>query len=111
MPAKPPGRRVNPALDRDLSAADALRLLRADPHPVALVGAWADGSDIVASDPMRVCGAPGQVGEVLNAPLPGSGDFPERAGGACFGGGWIGYLGFGASGTFLPVPPAPGEPQ
>jgi hypothetical protein len=38
-------------LDWDLSAADALRLVRHDPHPVALLGAWADGSDIVASCP------------------------------------------------------------
>jgi len=111
MRVKLPCRLVSRALDWELSAADALRLLRADPHPVALSGCWAGGSDIVASDPVRVCGAPGQVGEVLDAPLPGFGDFSERAGDACFGGGWIGYLGFGASGTFLPVPPAPGEPR
>ena len=28
-----------------------------------------------------------------------------------FGGGWIGYLGFGHSGKVLPVPPAPGGPR
>src|SRR6266702_6074182 len=110
MRAEPPCQLVSRALDWDLSAADALRLLRADPHPMALVGAWAGGSDIVASDPVRVCGAQGQVGEVLDAPLPGADDSPERPG-ACFGGGWIGYLGFGACGAFLPVPPAPGEPR
>jgi hypothetical protein len=38
-------------LDWDPSAADALRLVRHDPHPVALLGAWADGSDIVACCP------------------------------------------------------------
>jgi hypothetical protein len=37
-------------LDWDLSTADALRLVRHDPHPVAPLGAWADGSDIVASE-------------------------------------------------------------
>jgi para-aminobenzoate synthetase/4-amino-4-deoxychorismate lyase len=31
--------------------------------------------------------------------------------GAGFGGGWIGYLGFGLAETFLPVPPAPGQPR
>ena len=112
MRAEPPGRLVSRALDWELSAADALRLLRADPHPVALVGSWAGGSDILASDPVRACGPPAQVGEVLDdAPRPGPGYCPERSGGACFGGGWIGYLGFGASGAFLPVPPAPGEPR
>ena len=34
-------------LDWDPSAADALRLVRHDPHPVALLGAWADGSAII----------------------------------------------------------------
>jgi len=89
-------------LDWDLSAADMLRLLRADPHPVALLGAWAGGSDIVAASPVREC-------EELDATDPG--ELTERAGGACFGGGWIGYLGFGAAGGMLPVPPAPGEPR
>ena len=32
-------------------------------------------------------------------------------GGAGFGGGWIGYLGFGLAGQVLPVPPPPGEPR
>jgi len=84
-----------------------LRLVRADPHPAALLGTWAGGSDIVASDPVRVCCAPGRPGDVLDAPLPGLA--PARAG-AAFGGGWIGYLGFGLAGEVLPVPPAPGAP-
>jgi hypothetical protein len=46
-------------LDWDLSAADALRLVRHDPHPVALLGAWADGSDIVASCPAATIDQPG----------------------------------------------------
>jgi aminodeoxychorismate synthase component I len=89
-------------LDWDLSAADVLRLLRADPHPVALLGAWAGGSDIVTADPVRVCGE-------LDATDPG--DLTGQAAGARFGGGWIGYLGFGSAGGMLPVPPAPGEPR
>ena len=86
-------------LDWDLSAAE---MLRADPQPAALLGAWAGGSDIVAACPVR-------TGEELDA--TDAGDMPERAGRACFGGGWIGYLGFGAAGGMLPVPPAPGEPR
>jgi para-aminobenzoate synthetase/4-amino-4-deoxychorismate lyase len=111
MRAKPPCRLVSRALDWELTAADALRLVRAGAHPVALLGSWAGGSDIVASDPMRVRGAPAQVDEVLDTPLPGTVHDAERAWGPRFGGGWIGYLGFGLSGTFLPVPPAPGEPR
>ena len=93
-------------LDWQLSPVDVLRLVRDDPHPVALFGAWAGGSDIVAAGPVRVCGASGPVAEVLDAPLPG----PQPSG-AAFGGGWIGYLGFGLAGQFLPVPPAPGPPR
>jgi len=93
---------VRRQLDWDLSAADVLRLVRADPYPAALLGAWADGSDIVTAAPVRVC-------EELDATDPG--ELTERAGGVCFGGGWIGYLGFGAVGGMQPVPPAPGEPR
>src|ERR1700690_357808 len=76
-------------------------------RPVALIGAWAGGSDIVASDPVRVCCPPGPVGDVLDAPLPG----PPAGAGAAFGGGWIGYLGYALAGRFLPVPPPPGGPR
>ena len=100
---------VRRALDWELSAADVLRLVRADPHPAALIGAWAGGSDIVASDPVRVCCPPGPVGAVLDAPLPGARRPGRRS--AAFGGGWIGYLGYALAGQFLPVPPPPGGPR
>ena len=70
MRSAAPSRVVSRALDWDLSAADVLRVVRADPHPVALLGTWAGGSDIVASDPVRVCGPPGPAADVLDAPLP-----------------------------------------
>jgi para-aminobenzoate synthetase / 4-amino-4-deoxychorismate lyase len=118
MPSEAPFQVMRRPLDWELSAADVLRLVRADPHPAALLGAWAGGSDIVASDPVRVCGAPGVPGEVLDAPLAGPagpsaglGSAGLGWGGAGFGGGWIGYLGFGLAESFLPVPPAPGEPR
>jgi len=99
MHARVSSRVVCRQLDWDLSAAEVLRLLRADPHPAALLGAWAGGSDIVTADPVRVCGE-------LDATDPG--DLTGRSLGACFGGGWIGYLGFGSAGG---MPPAPGEPR
>src|SRR6266487_3222320 len=98
MHAQVSSRVVCRRLDWNLSAADVLRLLRADPHPVALLGAWAGGSDIMAACPVR-------TGGELDA--ADAGDLPERAGGACFGGGWIGYLGFGGTGSMPPAPAAP----
>ena len=98
---------VRRPLDWELSAADVLRLVRADPYPVALMGAWAGGSDIVASGPVRVCCPPRPVGDVLGPPLPG----PPAGAVAGFGGGWIGYLGYALAGQFLPVPPPPGGPR
>ena len=69
MTAAPAFRVLRRRLDWELSAAEALRLVRADPHPVALLGAWAGGSDIVASSPARVCQAPSVLADVLDAPL------------------------------------------
>jgi para-aminobenzoate synthetase/4-amino-4-deoxychorismate lyase len=87
----------------DRSPADVLRMLRADAHPVALLGAWAGGSDIIAAEPVEVTSDP-WAQRALGSPVT-----PSRLTG--FGGGWIGYLGFGASPRFLPVPPAPGGPR
>jgi para-aminobenzoate synthetase / 4-amino-4-deoxychorismate lyase len=89
-------------LDWELSTAEVLRLVRADLHPAALLGAWAGGSDIITAGPVRVC-------EEVDATDPG--DWTERSGQACFGGAWIGCLGFGAAEGMLPVPPAPGSPR
>ena len=110
MGPQAPCRVVCRALDWEVSTAEVLRLVRADPHPVALVGAWAGGSDIVASDPVQVCCAPEPAANALDTPLPGPAGASARTG-AAFGGGWIGYLGFGLAGQVLPVPPPPGEPR
>lgn len=69
MTAAPPFRVLRRRLDWELSAAEVLRLVRAGPHAVALLGAWAGGSDIVASSPVRVCAAPSVLEDVLDAPL------------------------------------------
>jgi len=93
---------VRRTLDWELSPADVLRRVRSDPYPVALLGAWAGGSDIVASDPLRTCRPPEPWAAALDEPLP-------EESGPGFGGGWIGYLGFGLADQVLPVPPAPGD--
>ena len=101
---------ISRTLDWDLSAADVLRLVRDDPHPVALLGAWAGGSDIIASSPVLTAGDPFAVTAAPAQGAPHRQEGPPGRGPG-FGGGWIGYFGYGASGRFLPVPPAPGAPR
>jgi len=54
---------VRRPLGWDLAPVDVLRLVRSDAHPIALIGAWADGSDVVSSEsalvgtPPPCCGA------------------------------------------------------
>ncbi|HEY6792623.1 MAG TPA: aminodeoxychorismate synthase component I [Trebonia sp.] len=106
------------ALDWELSAADVLRLVRDDPHPVALLGAWAGGSDIIASSPVLTAADPfdGAAAQPAQGAPPGHDTALAPRAAQCapsprFGGGWIGYLGYGASGRFLSLPPAPGYPR
>ena len=95
-------RLVRRPLNWDLTPVQVLRLVRADPHPVALFGAWAGGCDIVGSRPRLVrSSASGPLDDVLDdalpaPPAPGAGTDPA------FGGGWIGYLGYSAAGEALP---------
>jgi anthranilate synthase/aminodeoxychorismate synthase-like glutamine amidotransferase len=103
-------RLVRRALSWDLEPADVLRLVRDDPHPVALVGAWAGGGAVIASEPRLTRSPPQNLGDVLDAPfteLPGCAGF----GSAAFAGGWIGYLGYGLAGELTDIPPAPGGPR
>ena len=117
---------VRRPLGWDLAPVDVLRLVRSDAHPIALIGAWADGADVISSEPALVRSPPQSLADVLDLPCgPGAGASggADRAGGPgsrersadpavpAFGGGWIGYLGFGFGGEVLPVPPAPGGPR
>ena len=102
--------RTGPCLVRrplgwDLAAVEVLRLLRPDAHPVALIGSWADGCDLIGSEPLLVRDPPQSLGEVFDVPCsPGA----EGDTYSAFGGGWIGYLGFSAAGDALP-PGGPGR--
>jgi len=104
-----PFRLMSQPLDWDMPAVDALRLVRGDAHPAALMGAWAGGSDVVCSEPAAICCDPELPWAALGSAWPPA--EPAEAGGPVFGGGWIGYLGFGLAGQVLPVPPAPGGPR
>jgi para-aminobenzoate synthetase / 4-amino-4-deoxychorismate lyase len=92
------------ALNWDLRSLDVLRLVRDDPHPVALLGAWAGGGAVIGSEPVLARSPPQDLGDVLDAPYPGTGS-------PAFGGGWIGCLGYGLARDLLPQPPAPGGPR
>jgi para-aminobenzoate synthetase component I len=103
MPRATEPRLVRRPLSWQLSGEAALRLLRCDPHPVALFGDWSGGADIVAAEPVTVLSAPGSPDQVFDSEFP---VVPGReAGGAdaAFGGGWIGYLGYSAAGEALPA--------
>jgi para-aminobenzoate synthetase / 4-amino-4-deoxychorismate lyase len=116
--SEPGFRLIRRRLDWELSPADVLRLVEPNAHPVALFGAWAGDTDIVASEPAQVRQPPYPLADVLDSPWPepfcltdqaGSGGQPMGQRECAFGGGWIGYLGFSAASAFLPVPPAPGR--
>ncbi|HTX83251.1 MAG TPA: chorismate-binding protein [Streptosporangiaceae bacterium] len=109
MPAAPPTRVTCEPLDWDFSSAEVLRLVRADAHPAALLGAWAAGSDIVCSEPTAIRCEPELPWDALDEAWPPTAPSgPDRA---VFAGGWIGYLGFGLTRHVLPVPPPPGAPR
>src|SRR5215469_13219720 len=87
--AAPPWSPTSEPLDWDLSAADALRLLRADAHPAALLGTWAGGSDIVVAEPTDVRSDPESVLAALDESWPAGA--AADLGPAVFGGGWVGF--------------------
>jgi len=101
-------------LDWDLDPVEVLRLVRSDAHPVALTGSWAGGSDVISSEPAAIRNPPWPLGQVLDSPagpnVPSGVAAPvvRPENGVAFGGGWIGYLGFGLSHEMLALPPAPG---
>jgi len=76
-------------------------MMRADAHPVALFGSWADGCDVIASEPaLTRSGAAGVLDDVFDSSASVLRAFDDA--GSAFGGGWIGYLGYSAAGEALP---------
>src|SRR5260370_9393064 len=70
---QPADRFVRRALSWDLEPADVLRLVRDDPHPVALVGAWAAGGAVIGSEPCLTRSPPQGLPDVLDSAPPGAG--------------------------------------
>src|SRR5947209_8599248 len=81
-------RLVTMALDWRVAAADAALLVRGDDRPFALCGAWAGGGAIAGSEPVRVAGDDEDPFALLD-------DLPAVDGAEGFGGGWVGFLGYG----------------
>ena len=98
-------------VESDLTPSEALRALRDDPHPVALRGAWFEGTDgtILASTPVAVVAGPDgadpfAVLDTLTGEVPWlPADHAEHA----VGGGWIGYLGYRAGHLVERLPEGP----
>lgn len=96
------------ALDGNLDPAGAVRWLRQDERPFALVGEWLLGdAALLGSAPARVA-APGDdpfalLGSSSQAEVSGEED-------VLVGGGWVGWLGYGLGGRVEVLPPAPPAP-
>jgi para-aminobenzoate synthetase/4-amino-4-deoxychorismate lyase len=85
-----------------LTPTEALRALRDDDRPFALVGSWAGGGALVGSEPVRVADT------AQEDPFALLGSVPSMAGPAGFvGGGWFGYLGYGLGRCIERLPPPP----
>ncbi|HYF24131.1 MAG TPA: aminodeoxychorismate synthase component I [Baekduia sp.] len=97
-------RPVREPLAGGLAAHEAVRLLRGAAHAVALSGAWAHRSTVLARDPLRVAGPQEDPFAVVDDP----GALPAAADGVY--GGWLGFLGFGLGRRLEPVPPQPPRP-
>ena len=88
-----------------LTPVQALRALRDDHRPFALVGSWAGGGALVGSQPVRVADADDDPFALL-------GSLTSQAGPAGFvGGGWFGYLGYGLGRRIERLPPPPPRPD
>ena len=103
MQVQPAHHLLRRALNWDLRPLDVLRLVRTTRIRSRC---WVPGrrrrGDRI--EPVLVRSPPQDLGDVLDAPYPGTG-------GPAFGGGWIGYLGYGLARDLLPQPPAPGGPR
>ena len=97
------------------SPVDVLRLLRHEARLFALTGSWAGGRAIIGSRPAADATVPQPISRVLGpgaaldvrvgARTAASKPRPSHDGRtARFGGGWVGYLGYGAFPTGTPAP-------
>src|SRR3954453_9242749 len=94
---------VRTPLDLRAAPADAALLVRGDERPFALCGAWAGGGAIAGSEPVRVA-------REDEDPLALLDELPDAEAGDGFGGGWVGWLGYGLGRRVEVVSPPPPRP-
>jgi hypothetical protein len=70
---------VRRPLGWDLAPVEVLSLVRSDAHPVALIGAWAGGADVVSSEPALVRNPPQSIGDVFDPPCATGAGPPRNA--------------------------------
>jgi para-aminobenzoate synthetase / 4-amino-4-deoxychorismate lyase len=93
-------RLVRIELEGNVGAAEAALLVRGDPHPFALAGAWAGGGALVGSEPIAVADPADDPFELLDRQPA-----VNRAADGAVGGGWFGYLGYNLGARLERVPP------
>ncbi|MBA2240058.1 MAG: hypothetical protein H0W09_02250, partial [Solirubrobacterales bacterium] len=110
-------------LDVSASPQDALRHLRGDRMPFALIGDWAGSRAVLGSEPFR-----GRLDSLTELDLelgvgvsrrgrPGptttaaAADAPSDAAGEAVGGGWFGWLGYGVGAMVDRFPVQPRRPE
>ena len=102
-------RLVRVPLDSPLRPLEALRALRGDERPFALIGRWAGGGAVLGSEPSNIAPAGADPFALLD-------ELPEVAADAreamsAVGGGWFGYLGYSLGARLERLPPAPARPH
>src|SRR6185436_8623165 len=94
---------VRTPLDWTAEPADAALLVRGDVRPFALCGAWAGGGAVAGSEPVRVAREDEDPFALLD-------ELPSIDGAEGFGGGWVGYLGYGLGRRIEDVSAPPPRP-
>ena len=96
-----PSEVIRVPLDWRLEPERAALLVRRDPRPFALIGAWAGGGAVIGSDPIRVA-------TPVDDPFALLDDQPEvTAGEGAVAGGWFGYLGYQLGRLIEPIGASP----
>lgn len=100
-------RLLREALDLRLDGRAALAAIGGLPGAFALTGSWAGGGAILGSEPLELAGPDEDPFEALDRLPELEGEVPDGA----VGGGWFGWLGYGAGGRIESLPPQPPRPD
>lgn len=93
-------------LDFDREPGQALLAIADEPGAFALTGSWAGGGAILGCDPLTVAGPDDDPFDLWDRLPSLEAEAPEGA----VGGGWFGWLGYGAGARVENLPPQPPRP-